>query len=569
MSPHSERRFSLWPSALSLQSMRGRMALLLGMAMLPAGAIAIQVGLNATELRRAAYEETLEQRADRAIDVERGAISEMRELVRVLATSPALQSGDRAECTAWLEQVKAEYAYIAFLSVTDDAGDVTCSAPDVEALPIGNPTDLRLRARERDAFTIGYVERSRLTQEPILGALEPLRDARGRRGGFVGVSITVDNLRAMMARHAETPDGPHVALVDFDGRMIVQSEADDRPLPSVPDAAAIRGAIQAGSGFIYREGVVSIILPMSAPDLYAVVTSSASEPAWRRWSQVGLTIAAPLLIWLLAVAAGWFAIEVYVARPLSTLETMARRFARGEEVGEAPELINAPVEIRGLRRTLAAMAKTLRGREARLVEALGEERALLRELHHRVKNNLQMVASLLNIQARGARDESEAWGLARAHDRVQLLAVVHQRIYASGEVREVRLDDIAAEVARQLLQSRGALARELTLQLHLGEARAHVDRAVPMSFLIGEAVSSALDVLTDAGAAKLRVFMTQDPDGELRFAVEGVAARISGEPALGGRLIEAFARQLGASVGRRQEGEYVLWARIPPAPVED
>ena len=64
------------------------------------------------------------------------------------------------------------------------------------------------------------------------------------------------------------------------------------------------------------------------------------------------------------------------------------------------ELTGAPDEIRSLRRTLAAMAKTLRGREQRLVAALAEERALLREVHHRVKNNLQMVASLLNIQAR-------------------------------------------------------------------------------------------------------------------------------------------------------------------------
>ena len=76
-----------------------------------------------------------------------------------------------------------------------------------------------------------------------------------------------------------------------------------------------------------------------------------------------------------------------------------------------------------------------------------------------MKNNLQMVASLLNIQARAARDETEAWGLARAHDRVQLLALVHQRIYASGEVRELRVDDLAAEIARQLVQSRGAQAQ--------------------------------------------------------------------------------------------------------------
>jgi two-component sensor histidine kinase len=77
-------------------------------------------------------------------------------------------------------------------------------------------------------------------------------------------------------------------------------------------------------------------------------------------------------------------------------------------------LRGAPTEIASLRRTMAAMAKTLGGRELRLAEALREEQALLHELHHRVKNNLQMMASILSIQSRLAMDESEARGLLRA-----------------------------------------------------------------------------------------------------------------------------------------------------------
>jgi hypothetical protein len=77
--------------------MRGRMALLLGVAMLPAGAIAMQVGLNAAAARQAAYEQTLGRRAMQSIAFERGAIDEVREMLRVLSTTPSLQqvgSGD-------------------------------------------------------------------------------------------------------------------------------------------------------------------------------------------------------------------------------------------------------------------------------------------------------------------------------------------------------------------------------------------------------------------------------------------------------------------------------------------
>ncbi len=213
---------------------------------------------------------------------------------------------------------------------------------------------------------------------------------------------------------------------------------------------------------------------------------------------------------------------------------------------------------------MAAMAKTLRGREQRLIEALVEERALLREVHHRVKNNLQMVASLLNIQARNARDDSEAWGLARAHDRVQLMALIHQKIYSSGEVRQLRLDDLAGEMARQLMQSRGALAKDVRLTLHTTPARADADRIVPLAYLMGEAISVALDGMADT-AAELSLYLHQDIDGEVRFAIDTDVSR-AGPPGPGARLIDAFARQLGATIGRDPSRPLTLWVRVPPPP---
>jgi two-component sensor histidine kinase len=196
------------------------------------------------------------------------------------------------------------------------------------------------------------------------------------------------------------------------------------------------------------------------------------------------------------------------------------------------------------------------------VEALAEERALLRELNHRVKNNLQMVASLLNIQARAAPDQLEAWGLARAHDRVQLLALAHQRIYESGELRDIRIDDLVAEIARQLLQSRGAASKEVKLVTDLGPARASADHAVPLAFLIGEGISAVLDSLKDARAVELHLMLAQDDDGEIRFAIDAVGGGLTPVDA-NPRIIGAFARQLGASVGRNAQRPYMLWAVLP------
>ncbi|MBS0386277.1 MAG: hypothetical protein JSS00_13120 [Proteobacteria bacterium] len=537
------------------------MALLLSLAMLPAGAIAMQVGLNAVAARQAAYEETLSRRALQSMSVERSTIDEVREMLRVLASSPAMQQIERGDCREWLGSVEERYPYLASIAVSDNVGAVLCSIPAAPPRFQAPHSTARERAMGRDGFAMGYVEYGPLSHEPVLAAMEPIHDRSGRRIGFIGAAIPARNLVGLLDR-TRSLYGARAALADATGVIIAQSRPDGAAAPALPSTEQIRDRIGPDPAFVPVRDGAAVIAPLSAPDLYAVMSWPPDQPAWQRYTALGVSLAAPLLIWALAMAAGWFAIEMLVARPLSDLEGAARSYARGEEITETEALENAPDEIRSLRRTMAAMAKTLRGREQRLVEALGEERALLREVHHRVKNNLQMVASLLNIQARGAKDESEAWGLARAHDRVQLLALVHQRIYASGELRELRLDDLIAEITRQLVQGRGAQAKDLRVLTHLSPARADTDHAVPLTFLVGEAISFALDCCL--GSEEVGVWLEQDGSGEIRFAVD-CSATAGGVPGAGARLIDAFARQLGADIGRDPERPATLWVRVPPA----
>jgi len=535
------------------------MALLLALALLPAGAIAAQVGVNAIAARQAAYEESLSRRALQSIAVERSAIDELREMLRVLAARPELNQISAGDCRQWLGAVVERYPYLRSLSVSSNEGRIMCSVPAAPANFISPPSSLRTRARTLDRFVIGYVERGGLTDIPVLAALEPVRNESGVRIGFIGASIDIGTLREILNR-GRTLDGARAAIVDESGFVIAESTVETDADLRLPSTAQVRNHLGPQPSFVAVPGGAAVIAPLHAPDLFIVMAWAPDQPSWRRWGELAFSVAAPLLIWLFAIGAGWFAIEVYVARPLSNLEAAARSFARGEEVHDPPALATAPEEIRALRRTMAAMAKTLRGREQRLVEALAEERALLREVHHRVKNNLQMVASLLNIQARGARDDSEARGLARAHDRVQLLAAVHQRIYSSGEVRELRLDDLAADIARQLLQSRGLQGADVSFDF--GEVRADADRAVPLAFLIGESISSALD---EPDALRgLKLMLRQDETGEVRFVADADVNMNEAPKPASGRLVDAFARQLGASVGRDASRPLSLWVSVPP-----
>jgi hypothetical protein len=88
---------------------------------------------------------------------------------------------------------------------------------------------------------------------------------------------------------------------------------------------------------------------------------------------------------------------------------------------------------------------------------------------------------------------------------------------------------------------------------------------VPLSFLIGEGVSNALDALADVGPVELHLYLHQDEDGAARLAVDSdIATSGADVHSPGARLIEAFARQLGASVARHPERPFMLWVRVPP-----
>src|SRR5262249_25229025 len=155
-----------------------------------------------------------------------------------------------------------------------------------------------------------------------------------------------------------------VAIVDFSGAIVAQSS---RPASGyaieLPSAEQTVKAFSPDPTFVQLNNGGAVVVPLSAPDLFMVMAWPDQQPLLHGTWGMAASLAAPLLIWMLAVAAGWFAIEVFVARPLSMLEGAARGYARGEDVPEAAELAGAPDEIRSLRRTLAAMAKTLRSRE--------------------------------------------------------------------------------------------------------------------------------------------------------------------------------------------------------------
>jgi two-component sensor histidine kinase len=543
---------------LSLRSLRGRLAALLGLAFLPAGAVAVQAGMTAEAERRGALQQSIGAEEIAAMIDVRDQIIAMREMARSLAANADLFADNRVRCQSTLERIGRQYQDLTVLSVLNGEGMIVCAD---QQRSVGQAIAQRALLSTAAARLQPVIGLNASDSSLIAVAPAELRQQDGDL--FVGVTQPA---KPLLARPSDSGLWRVNLIADGQGRILFYDDLDTRSREAQDLRAWLAQSPPSLLNNAQRVGRTWFVATELEPGSLYIVHAWQPPPATFSGSIRAIwTLLAPILLWLAAVGAAWYAIELFVARPLFTVERLARAYARGEESEHDEEMLRtAPLELRNLRRTLAAMAKTLRGREARITEALQEERVLLREVHHRVKNNLQMVASILSIQARSADDEAEARGLARAKDRVQMLALAHARIYSSGEVRDIALDQLAGDVARQLIAGRGAAAAHLRLEMTLDPVRADVDRAVAFAFMIGESISNVIDHVLGRREATITMSLTVQPGGALVFEVasDPRASGGDGSPAAQ-RLIDAFASQLGASV-IREPGDPVFTRIIVP-----
>lgn len=262
------------------------------------------------------------------------------------------------------------------------------------------------------------------------------------------------------------------------------------------------------------------------------------------WQRVALWAGLPLLILAIAIIAVFIGVNRLVLRWVARMRQVTAFYAAGDYSPRVENLSDAPRELAELGAGLHAMADRVEERSQDLEEALEGKNGLLRELHHRVKNNFQMIASLLALQRRELPTRLRTL-LRVPEDRVLAMASAYKASYASGEIGRVPLGDLLRDIAGQLRQSFGLTAPIVQLQA-ADSVHLDLDRAVPLGLLVSEIVTAALDRAGMEGRPiALRVL--REDDDNLRVEIEsedlGEAVPSAG---LAARLVQAYQAQLGA-----------------------
>ncbi len=267
-----------------------------------------------------------------------------------------------------------------------------------------------------------------------------------------------------------------------------------------------------------------------------------------------VNLAALLLLGLAATVLG---AEIAFGDPLRRLRAAVITWQNGGRF-DPSGLRYAPTELVELVQSFAKATMSLREREVELVRAQERQDLLVLEVHHRVKNNLQIVASLLNLQASRIRVPEARAEFQAARDRVRALATLHRHLYSEGELHTINLRSFLVELCGQLFQAMGETeGNRISLMIEAPELRMSPDQAVPLALIVTEAVTNAVKYAFPGGRSG-RVVVELSVDGgmlNLIISDDGIGIPAGqGETETGTRdgiglqLIRGFARQLGASL---------------------
>ncbi|HEY5048130.1 MAG TPA: sensor histidine kinase [Rhizomicrobium sp.] len=489
------------------------------------------------------------------------------QVARTVANLPSVRNV-AAQCSQTLAAAQHGLVYFTNISRLDARGRIVCAAsPRSVGLMVRDPRAWTQMATRHD-FVVGSSSISRVTHRQVVLALLPLHNAAGVFEGGIGIVIDVRWLDSMV-RANTLPSDSVVALFDRAGTIL----ASNRPGVALdlfhrhPDAAAATPR-QAEDRFGHTW--MFAIHPLLGNNVFVGFARRQSNLFGTTYIHVGTDILLPFLMIVLAWLAIWAVTERQLTRWIVYLRRLSGAYRAGH-YAHKPALAGAPSEIRILGDALSEMASSIQDRDTSLREAVGQKTVLIKEIHHRVKNNLQIVMSLLSLQAARLTDPAAKEALAQARVRINALALVHRILYEIEDQQSVDVKRLLELLAEQTNEGFGGDRRDIHTRVNAMPLRVPGDVAVPIALFTVEALTNAYRHAYPPGTGgTIRVILAAAGDSRLRLSVEddGVGIETApGDASIGVRLIATFGQQLGGGVSVHPNGECGTIAElIFPAP---
>jgi|GEM_PF-3350204 len=220
----------------------------------------------------------------------------------------------------------------------------------------------------------------------------------------------------------------------------------------------------------------------------------------------------------------------------------------------ATELLESEV----LKRTqeLQSSVRELQQRDNQLRVSLLEKETLLREVHHRVKNNLQVISSLLRMQGESyTHDRAVTAALKESQQRVVSVALIHERLYGNESLDEVNFEEYTRTLTRQLFDSYTVGSGHVVHRFRTSKVMLKVDQAIPCGLIVNELITNALKyAYPPPTSGEVLIELSQDLDGIVKLAISDQGIGLpegfdwKGSKSLGLPIVETLVKQIGGSL---------------------
>ena len=540
-----------------------RFALILTYALLPLGLIAFAQTRSLESEVRARSEAALLGTTLRAAQAETGLILKARGAMASLALAIPEVLDDGAACIDLMKRMAILEPAAVFVGFIPFNGIMTCSSVGKVHDFSKNPFFLKMRDLRVPSFVVN--PNGPIAKASVLGILDPVFDKSGAYVGLAGMSLPHRLLKDLQFGSLMPVEGTATPVVfwTFDGEGNLLSSNID-----LADAATRVPKDMPIGQFIKSEGqVLTGVSKSGLSQIYAVVPIVAGElylmSSWHPEEQVDFngfavwSYAPPLLMWLAGlIVAGWAA-ERLVTRHVRTLNRAIVGFAKGDRKLQEIDLKGAPLELDQLASAYSAMTESITRSEAELEDSLHQKEALLREVHHRVKNNLQLISSIMNIQLRSTKTVEAKTLMKNLQERIMSLATVHRSLYQSDKVADVGARDLFPSIVRQIMSLSSGAEKPFDTQLDIDDLRLVPDQAVPLALLLAEALTNVVKhgnaTRDHPGHLQVRLKRSGDSDAMMelinsfRAREPKISTQVPHDAGIGTQLITAFVRQLGGT----------------------
>lgn len=564
-------RRALRPKGLGI-----RLMAVMGAALLPLAVLSYVQTLATTDVaegraRAAILGETLVA-ATPLVDI----IMQAQGTATTLAASVPAYLDDPAACSEALGRTLSlsagRYSFIGFVRRDGTLGCSSANAP----LDLGQSDWLAARLND-PAPSLSVLRKAPLSGTSVLNLTVPVRTGAEGLIGFLSISMPHSVLEAAVADIGRGGEAP-LALMTFDdtGGLLTSTTGLDAAPGTLPRNHPLGSFVgQPGQSFLDRtpdgKRRAFAVVPLSPGGLFVLGSWPADRLADEGFGADLPALTFPLLMWAASLLAAYLAAESQVLRHIGALRRSITAFARGDRSLRAPVLRGAAVELRDVGEAYAKMTEAILHNEADLENVIHQKEVLLREVHHRVKNNLQLIASILNMQLRTAQGTEAREAMKSVQERVLSLATIHRELYQTSGLTDIRAAELLPRILRHTLKIGAAPGAEPRVSVEVADIRLTPDQAVPLALFLTEGMAN---VLKHGGAQpQVALRLAQAPGGEAVLELENALPRADDAPAdeilvegsdgFGTKLLTAFAHQLEGSIERRQSAQsYLLRLRF-------